>query len=75
METEKPQVGFLTSEAVFRINSTAWKINEAFEAARREARDEALWLSNKCRELLDDNERLRVENEKLRAKLKELKER
>jgi regulator of replication initiation timing len=59
---------------VWRINSTALKINVAFEdaraafdSARSSARDEALWLSAKCRDLLADNDRLRIENEKLRA--------
>jgi hypothetical protein len=55
------------SSEVWRINSTALKINEAFDSARSAARDEALWLSAKCRELLADNDRLRIENEKLRA--------
>lgn len=64
-----PNTGLLDSSQVYRINSTAHKINVAFEGARREARDEALWLSAVCRQLLDDNDRLRVENERLRRKL------
>jgi hypothetical protein len=64
---DRPNQGALGSSDVWRINSTALKINEAFDSARSAARDEALWLSAKCRELLADNDRLRIENEKLRA--------
>ncbi len=66
MSAGTPNTGLLSSSDVFRIESTAHKIGLVFDAARTELRDEALWLSAKCRELLDDNNRLRVENEKLR---------
>lgn len=66
---ERPNRGAVDSSTVFRINSTAWKINEAFDKARGEARDEALWLSSVCRMLLDDNDKLRLELERLKAKM------
>ena len=67
--TDLPQTGLLTSSEVYRINSTAHKIGEAFGRARSEARDEALWLSAVCGRLLRDNDRLRIENERLRRQL------
>lgn len=67
--SDKPNRGLLDSTIEWRINSTAHKINDAFNKARIEARNEALWLSARCRELLDDNNRLRVENERLKEKL------
>lgn len=61
---ERPNRGLLSSSEVYRINSTAAKIGEAFGSARHEAMMEALWLADVCRELLRDNDRLRVVNEK-----------
>lgn len=65
-EHERPQAGAVSSSELWRINSTAHKINEAFDKARAEARDEALWLASMCQMLLRDNDRLRIENERLR---------
>jgi regulator of replication initiation timing len=70
-DKERPSVGALDSTIEWRINSTAMKITQAFEAARTEARDEALWLSSICRKLLDDNDRLRLENSDLRKALED----
>lgn len=69
--TDKPQQGAVDSTVEFRINATAWKVNEAFEKARIEARDECLWLSKVCRMLLEDNNRLRIENERNKKKITE----
>lgn len=67
-----PNQGLLTSEAVWRINSAPMKVKDAFDEARKEARDECLWLAAVCRELVDDNDRLRRMNEQLEAKLVKL---
>ena len=69
MNEDRPNTGALTSSEVFRINSTAFKVREVFDKAAGEARDEALWLSAICRQLLADNDRLRIEIERLTAKL------
>jgi len=59
------------STTEYRINSTAHKVKEAFNKAKTEARDECLWLSARCRELLADNKSLRTYVESLENKLKE----
>lgn len=66
---ETPNQGLLTSSEVYRIDSTASKVGDAFDHARREARDECLWLSAVCHRLLADNNRLRIENERQRRQL------
>lgn len=71
----RPAVGSLSSSDVYRINSTAAKINESFEEARQAARDEALWLSGICRQLLAENDSYRSFNEVLKAENDELKRR
>lgn len=72
---ERPDRHLFDSTTEWRINSTADKINRAFNAARIEARDEALWLSSICRGILRDNDRLRIEAEGLRAENARLIER
>ena len=69
-ERELPQTGLLSSSDVYRINSTASKIGGVFQIALAEARDEALWIASVCRDLLRDNDRLRVENEGLRERMR-----
>jgi regulator of replication initiation timing len=68
MMNELPQTGLLSSSDVFRINKTAAKVGDVFDEARREARDECMWLSNVCRLLLQDNNRLRIENDALKKR-------
>lgn len=68
----KPNRSAVDSTQEWRINSTAMKVNEAFNRARAEARDECLWLSKVCRELLNDNDRLRIANEALLAKIEKM---
>lgn len=64
-----PQTGAVSSSELYRMQSTAHKIGTVFEAARIEARDEALWLSSMCNKLLLDNDRLRKELESLRKQV------
>lgn len=70
---DRPQTGAMTSEAVWRVNSTAMKVSAVFEAARVEARDECLWLSAQCRRLLDENDALRMQLEKTNNTLEKLR--
>ena len=65
-ETRPNRALFGTTE-MFRVNSVAGKILDIFDIARREARDEALWLAAATRDAMRDNDRLRVENERLRS--------
>ncbi len=68
----KPNRSAVDSTQEWRINSTAMKINDAFNRARIEARDECLWLSMVSRELLHENDRLRIANDALLAKIEKL---
>jgi len=59
----------LDSTQQWRVNSCAHKVNEVFNAARREARDECLWLAARVRELQAENEALRDQVQHLEKKL------
>lgn len=72
-QAERPQVGLLSSEAVWRINSAPTKVSNLFEIARAEARDECLWLSAVCRQLILDNDALRIQVDKLNKQIDKFK--
>lgn len=64
-DNERPNNGMLNATELWRINSCAFKVREAFETAAIEARDECLWLAAQCRKLSDDNDKLRLQVEQL----------
>lgn len=75
MDRERPSQGALTSSEMYRMNSTAHKVGDVFNDARREARDECLWLSALCQRLLEDNDRLRLEVSFKQKRIDELERR
>lgn len=70
---ERPTNGFGDSTLLWRVNSTSHKVNDAFDKARIEARDECLWLSNVCRQMITENDELRIKVSKMRDQIDELK--
>lgn len=64
-----PNTGLLDSSERYRINSVPATIKEITQATKVLLNSEALWLAATCRRLLQDNDRLRVENEALRKRI------
>ncbi len=76
-DTKQPEETGLSDEqaTVYRINSLASKISEAFEDARSVSRNEALWVAARCRAYVEEISRLRVHLAGTEASLAHTKER